>query len=211
MPRVPLALALLIAAAPATATSIYKCKDEAGNIYLSQTFDPARCAGGGAEINERGNVVREIERRKTPEELAAEEAAAAAAAEAEQRRQAQAQADRVLLMSYASEEELRRSNAQELEVIESAIQTGRLQMARHERHLAELLAQAADLERAGQTVPADLAGRIDAVRAQIEESRAFVTRKRAEKAQSTLEFTLRLVRYRELRARQEALMRGDAA
>jgi hypothetical protein len=209
MIRLPLALALVLATGSAPAASIYKCRDEAGNLYLSQSFDPARCAGGGAEFNERGNRVREIERRKTPEELAAEKAEAEAAAEAERRREAQAQADRVLLMSYATEDDLKRSNERELEVLESAVQTGRLQMARHERHLAELLAEAADVERAGQPVPAELAARIDAVRAQIEEQRAFLTRKQAEKAQSTLEFTLRLVRYREMRARQEALLRGD--
>lgn len=210
MSRALLPLALLIATAPAAATSIYKCRDEAGSVYYSQSFDPARCAAGGAELNEQGMAVRQIERRKTPEELAAEKAAAEAAAEAERRRQAQQQADRVLLMSYASEEDLRRSNQQELEVIESAIQTGRLQMARQERALAELLATAADAERAGQAVPADLNARIDVVRQQIEDQRAFITRKLAEQAQSNLEFTMRLIRYREMRARQEALLRGDA-
>jgi hypothetical protein len=209
MPRIPRALALLLAATPAAATSIYKCKDEAGNVYFSQSFDPARCAGGGAELNEQGMRVRDIERRKTAEELAAEKAEAEAAAEAQRRREAQAQADRVLLMSYATEDDLRRSNERELEVMESAIQTGRLQMARHERHLAELLAQAADAERAGQAVSTELKERIDGVRAQIEDQRAVTTRKLAEKAQSTLEFTLRLVRYREMRARQEALIRGE--
>lgn len=211
MPRATLPLVLLLAAMPATATSIYKCKDENGSIYYSQSFDPAKCAAGGAELNEQGMAVRQIERRKTPEELAAEKAVAEAAAEAERRHQAQQQADRVVLMSYATEDDLRRSNQQELEVIESAIQTGRLQMARYERHLAELLAQAADAERAGQAVTAELTGRIDAVRAQIEDQRAFITRKLAEQAQSNLEFTMRLIRYREMRARQEALLRGEDA
>jgi hypothetical protein len=211
MRRATLPLLLLLAAAPASATSIYKCKDESGNIYYSQSFDPAKCGAGGAELNEQGMAVREIERRKTPEELAAEKAAAEIAAEAERRQQAQQQADRVLLMSYATEDDLRRSNQQELEVIESAIQTGRLQMARQERALADLLASAADAERAGQTVSADLSARIDVVRGQIEDQRAFITRKLAEQAQSNLEFTMRLIRYREMRARQEALLRGGDA
>jgi len=209
MPRATLPLLLLLAAAPVSATTIYKCKDDTGKVYYSQTFDAAKCAAGGSELNEQGIAVRKIERRKTPEELAAEKAAAEIAAEAERRQQAQQQADRVLLMSYATEDDLRRSNQQELAVIESTIQTGRLQMARHERHLAELLAQAADAERAGQAVPAELAGGIDSVRAQIEEQRAFITRKLAEQAQSNLEFTMRLIRYREMRSRQEALLRGE--
>lgn len=209
MPRATLPFLLLLAAAPASATTIFKCKDENGKIYYSQSFDASKCAAGGSELNEQGMAVREIERRKTPEELAAEKAAAEVAAEAERRQQAQQQADRVLLMSYASEDDLRRSNQQELEVIESAIQTGRLQMGRYERHLAELLAQAADAERAGQAVPAELTGRIDSVRAQIEDQRAFITRKLAEQAQSNLEFTMRLIRYREMRSRQEALLSGE--
>lgn len=212
MPRaiLMLTLALVTAPAPALATTIYKCKDENGKIYYSQSFDREKCSGGGAELNERGMAVREIERRKTPEEQAAEKAAAEKAAEIQRLRDAQQQADRVLMMSYASEDDLQRSNAQELEVMESSIQTGRLQMARHERQLAELLAQAADVERSGQAVPAELVGRIDQVRDLIEDQRAFITRKLAQQAQSHLEFTMRLIRYREMKARQEALIRGDA-
>jgi hypothetical protein len=211
MPRAILLLTLVLAAAPtaASATTIFKCKDENGKIYYSQSFDREKCSGGGAELNERGMAVREIERRKTPEEQAAEKAAAEAAAEIERLRAAQQQADRVLMMSYASEEDLQRSNAQELEVIESSTQTGRLQMARYERQLADLLAQAADVERSGQAVPAELVSRIDQVRGLIEEQRAFTTRKLAEQAQSHLEFTMRLIRYREMKARQQALIQGD--
>jgi ribosomal protein S13 len=210
MPRTALLLTLCLASAPAAATTIFKCKDENGKIYYSQSFDREKCSGGGAELNDRGIAVREIERRKTAAELAAEKAAAEAAAEAQRLRDAQQQADRVLLMSYATEEDLARSNRQELEVIESSVQAGRLQMARHEQHLADLLAQAADVERSGQSIPADLTTRIDTVRDLIEEQRAFITRKLAQQAQSNLEFTMRLIRFREMRARQEALIRGDA-
>jgi len=209
-PRTALLLTLCLASAPAASTTIYKCKDENGKIYYSQSFDREKCSGGGAELNDRGIAVREIERRKTPEEIAAEKAAAEAAAEAQRLRDAQQQADRVLLMSYATEDDLARSNRQELEVIESSVQAGRLQMARHEQHLAVLLAQAADIERSGQSIPADLTTRIDTVRDLIEEQRAFITRKLAQQAQSNLEFTMRLIRFREMKARQEALISGNA-
>lgn len=209
---IPLTAALLLAVSPfvATATTIYKCKNEKGEIYFAQSFDPARCAGGGAEINERGIAVREIERLKTPEERAVEKAAAEIKAESERLKLAQQQADRVLMMSFPNESDLARANDQQLQVIEAAVTTARLQMGRHEEQLADLLARAADAERAGGQVPADLTASIDVVREQIEQQRAFITRKLAERAQSNLEFTLRVIRYRELRERQQQLFETSA-
>src|SRR5688572_13941002 len=66
---------------PASAQKIYKCKNEKGEIFYSQSFDPKQCGGGGSQLNADGIAVKEFERRKTPEELAAEKEAAAKLAE----------------------------------------------------------------------------------------------------------------------------------
>lgn len=199
-----LVLAALALAGPAQAQKIYKCKNDKGEIYYSQAYDAVRCAGGGAQLNEQGVAVRQIDRVKTAEEVAADKAAAAERAEADRIAAEQRQADQVLMMSYANEDELKRVHEQQLQVIDTAVATARLQLANQQRSLAELLAVAAESERAKRPVPDNIATSIGNVRKQIEDQNAFITRKDGERAQATVEFEARLARYRQLVAEQEA-------
>lgn len=201
-----LALAALALAAPAQAQKIYKCKNEKGELYYSQAYDPARCAGGGAQMNNQGVAVRQIDRIKTPEERAAEEAAARQRAEAERIAAEQRESDRILLTAYANEDELKRVHDQQMQMIDTAVQTAKLQLANQQRSLADLLAVAAESERAKKPVPENIATSIGTVRRQIEDQNAMITRKDAERATATAEFEAKLERYRKLVAEQKARM-----
>ena len=197
------AACLLLGAGTADAQKIYKCKNEKGETFYSQAYDPKLCGGGGAQLNEAGIAVRQIERRKTPEELAAE--AEVAALEAEQKRleAERKRKDDILMQSYPTEAELELSHEQELRAIDGVIRTQEMSVASYEETLEALLAQAAETERAGRPVPAPLAERIDRVRADLESQREAIDRKRGERAEATTAFESRLARYRELKARQE--------
>ena len=201
-----LALAALALAAPAQAQKIYKCKNDKGEIYYSQAYDPVRCAGGGAQLNNQGVAVRQIDRVKTPEERAAEEAAAKERAEAERIAAEQRESDRILLTAYANEDELKRVHDQQIEMIDTAVQTAKLQLENQQRSLADLLAVAAESERAKKPVPENIANSIGTVRRQIEEQNATITRKEAERLTATAEFEAKLERYRRLVAEQKARM-----
>lgn len=201
-----LALAALALAAPAQAQKIYKCKNEKGELYYSQAYDPVRCAGGGAQMNNQGVAVRQLDRVKTPEERAADEAAARQRAEAERIAAEQREADRILLTAYANEDELKRVHDQQMEMIDTAVATAKLQLENQQRSLADLLAVAAESERAKKPVPENIANSIGTVRRQIEEQNAMITRKDAERVTATAEFEARLERYRKLVAEQKARM-----
>jgi hypothetical protein len=201
-----LALAALALAAPAQAQKIYKCRNEKGELYYSQTYDPVRCAGGGAQMNNQGVAVRQIDRIKTPEERAAEEEAARQRAEAERIAAEQRESDRILLTAYANEDELKRVHDQQMEMIDTAVATAKLQLENQQRALADLLAVAAESERAKKPVPENIANSIGIVRRQIEEQNALITRKDAERATATAEFQAKLERYRKLVAEQKARM-----
>lgn len=206
-----LLIAALVAASIAgdvSAQKIYKCRNEKGEIFYSQSYDPKLCGGGGAQLNESGVEVRTIERRKTPEELAAEREAAEVAAKeakiaAERKRQ-----DDVLMQSYPTEEDLSRGHEQELRGIDGMIRTQEMSAASYESILNELLASAAESERAGKPVPAPLVKRIDGVRADLESQRQAIERKRADRAETEAEFAQRLARYRELKERQRRQLEG---
>lgn len=192
---------LLSHAAPASATKIFKCKNEKGEIYYAQAYDPERCTGGGAQLNAQGLTVRTIERRRTPEEIAADEARAAAEAEAQRKIEAERKADQVLLLSYANVEDLERAQQQQLEVIDEAIRSAQLQAERQQKALVDLLATAAEAERAGKPVPQAVTDNIAAVRGMIEQQNTIATRKQAERMAALIEFSNRVERYNELKAR----------
>ncbi len=188
---------------PAAAQKIYKCKNESGETFYSQTYDAARCGDGASVMNRDGRTVGTIERRKTAEEIAAEQAAAAAKAAEEQKLAEQRQADQVLLMSYPSVADLERVRDQEIQVFDNAIATARLQLESQQRSLAQLLASAAESERAGKPVPAAVTANIAKARAQIEEQNALILRKEQQKAETRAAFEQRIKRYAELMAERE--------
>lgn len=201
-----LVLATLALAGPAQAQKIYKCKNDKGEIYYSQAYDAARCAGGGAQLNEQGVAVRQIPRVKSAEELAAEKQAAAEKAEADRIAAEKAEADRILLTAYGNEDELKRVHDQQMEMIDTAVETAKLQLANQQRSLADLLAVAAESERAKKPVPDNIANSIGTVRRQIEDQNATITRKEAERVTATAEFEAKLDRYRKLVEAQKARM-----
>lgn len=196
------ALLALCVAAPAPAQQkIYKCTNDKGETFFASTYDPVRCAGGGSQLNAQGVAVREFERVKTAEELAADKAAAAAQAEADRIAAEQKAADQVLLMSYATEDDLTRTHQQELQMIDTAVATAKLQLGSQQRTLAELLAIAAESERAKRPVPENIAKSIGTARSQIEAQNAFMVRKDAERLESAKTYEETLARYREIVAR----------
>jgi hypothetical protein len=197
-----LALVALLATGPAAAAGkIYKCKNDKGDIYYSQAYDPKHCGGGGAQLNAQGLAVKQIDRIKSPEELAAEKAAAEKAAAEKAIADEKARSDQVLVMSYSTEEDLTRAQNAELSAIDTAIDTTRRQIDMQQKSLAELLASAAEAERGGHEVPPAVAANIGKVRAQIEQQNAFIARKEQEREVAAKEFAAELERYREIKAR----------
>ena len=196
-----LAIGLAFAAGAQAAGKMYKCVNAQGQIEYRQTFDPKTCNQGGAQLNDQGLAVKQIAKPKTPEEIAAEKAAAAAAAEEQRKVEEQKREEQVLLMSYASEDDLKRGHDQQMQAIDTAIATANLQLGNQQKSLAELLASAAEAERANKPVSESVAANIATVRKQIEEQNTFIARKEAEKEVSETDFQRKLARYREVVAR----------
>jgi hypothetical protein len=199
---VAIAIGLLAASAPASAQKIYKCKNDKGEIFYTQSYDPVRCAGGGSQLNDQGLAVKNIPRVKTAEEKAAEKAAAEKQAELDRIAAEQKRSDQVLLMSYANEEDLKRSHEQQLNAIDTSVQTAKLQLENQQRTLADLLAAAAESERAKKPVPENVSKSIATVRAQIETQNQTIVSKESEKKAAQVEFDAKLERYRALVAKQ---------
>ena len=189
------------ATAPALAGKLYKWVDEKGNIHYSDKVPPDAARLARKEINDRGVTVKQVARAKTAEELAAEAEQAVRDAEARKIAEAQAQADRALMLSYTTEDDLFRTRDQEIGVIEANMATAKLTMASQEKNLSDQLAHAAAFERNKQAIPADVLESIAQVRAQIELQKKSLAEREAMKETVRKDYEAKLLRWRELSAK----------
>lgn len=202
------ALALATATAPALAQSgsgqkLYRWVDEHGNVHFSDQLPPEAAGKARDEFNERGLRVRQVERARTPEEIAAAEAERAAAEAERQRIAEQRRQDEALLASFADEDDIRRIHEQQLDLLEQTIGATRISLASRQRNLEELLERAAELERAGRPISEAMTASIEVLRRDIAEQQAYIERKQAEKASVQQTQDEQIERYRAARARLE--------
>jgi hypothetical protein len=201
----------LIVALPASAGKLYKWVDEKGNVHYSDRVPPEAAKLAREEKNQDGVTVKEVARAKTQEELAAEAAQRVKDEEARKIAEAQAQADRALTLSYTSEDDLVRAREQELGVIEANMATAKLTIASQEKNLSELLAHAADFERNKKPVPQAVTDSIAHVRAQIEAQQKTLKEREASKQSVRDEYEAKLLRWRELSAKNAKAAAAAAA
>jgi hypothetical protein len=191
----------LFASAQVDAAKLYKWVDEDGNVHYSDKVPPDQAKQARTELNDQGVTVNKVERALTPEELAArkaEEQAAQNAAEEIERRREQ---DKVLLDSYASEDDLTRSHQQRVDLLEQTIEARKVEIGLREKNLADLVARAADTERSGRPVPEVLQTMIKNERGEIDRQREDIGKREQELVQAEKDYEADINRYREVAAR----------
>ena len=133
---------LALAALPALAQQrLFKCKDEKGKFYYTQT-PPSECLGKEMqELSTQGTVVRKREAALTPEQLLAREAdenrkkeEAAAAREESRKNQA-------LLNTYSSEKDIEETRQRALKQGEEAIKENEKRIVASSKRKKELAAE----------------------------------------------------------------------
>ena len=139
--RVPsLALALLVAATPATLAAtanasgeaVYRCRDSRGQSHFGQAI-PEKCLEQDVEVlDSSGRVVRVIPGRRSLEQVAQQKAAEEAAKVAAQR-------DRTLLATYISVADIERLRDQRLELLEQQVRVTRQYIANLREREARLI------------------------------------------------------------------------
>lgn len=192
-------LAVLLPATVAAGERTFRWLDEEGNIHYGDRVPPQYSKHERQEFNEQGRTVKVYEAAKTDEEKA--ELARLAAIEAEQKKLAEQQAvhDRSLLATYASEEDMLLARDGKVSSVEAVVQLTYSRIESTERRLLEYTQEAAEYERSGKKIPKQLQNQITSVRTQIEENKAFLKAKEAERQQIMQQFDADMLRYRELR------------
>lgn len=145
---------------PAANKKLY-CWNQDGQRICSDTLPPEAVNQARDEFNARSGLrSAEVERA-----LNAEERAAAAAAEAQRRadeaaEQTRKRTDQAMLMSYQTEDDLRRVFNERTTIIDNNVRTARYNVASLREGLVTLLRSAGERELAGQKVSDKLAGDI---------------------------------------------------
>ncbi len=134
-----LGLLLALAAAPASAQQrLYKCKDDKGKTYYTQT-PPAECLGKEMdELSRQGTVVRKREAVLTPEQIAAREAEEKRKKEEELAAKEEKRKNQALLNTYSSEKDIEDGRQRALKQADEAAKET-------EKHIAEAQKRAKDL------------------------------------------------------------------
>lgn len=206
----PAVLALVIAVpawaagGPSQPHQRYKWTDAEGNLHYTDALPPEAVKYGYEIVNPQGVVIKRVDRAKTAEEKAAAKAELAKAQAAKDSAEARARNDKQLLAAYPTEDDLKRAQHQQTEMMDQNLNSARISQQSQEKSLAELLGHAAELDANGKPVPAILAKKIADMRKQVEEQRTYIARKQKERDDTVGHFDEDLAHYRSLKEPQEA-------
>lgn len=200
--RIALILVLVTGLSPSPpAHARIKCwtnKDdirECGNVV-----PPEYSQKGHEELSDQGIVVDRKERAKTPEELEEERRLVAIQAEEDRKARKKEIADRVLLDTFSSEDDLVLARDGKLAATEQTIHVTESRIKKLQKSLNEIMSMAAEMERRGKPPADGIQNEIDAVRAQIAENRAYIKTLHKEQDAVRNAFESDLTRFKELKA-----------
>jgi len=184
-----------------------KCWTNKDSVRECGNAIPPEYAQESHEVkSQSGMTIRKQGRAKTQAEVAEEREARALAARKQAEKDAiarkQAAADKVLLDTFGSEDDLVLARDGQIANLESQVKVTEGHIAKLQKSLDDLIKRAADIERRGKEIPSKLASNIQSVQEQIAENRAFIASKHAEQQTLTKKFDSDIARFRELRSAQ---------
>lgn len=193
-----------LSAATAQAGKLYKWVDENGRVRYGDSIPPQYARKSNQTLNQQGIVVKQKAAAKTREQLAEEERIKQAEIEAERIRRENAYQDRILLDTFTNEDEMVMTRDGKIEAIEAVIRVTNGRSEKLKQRLLELKRQAANLERAGKPVPANLNSEIVESRQQILHNLNYVKNRKIEQENIRDKFEADIRRFRELKTAEAA-------
>lgn len=198
-----LALALALLPLQAQTGRLYKWVDDAGNIHYGDKVPPQYSRQERKVLNDQGVEVDTLEAAKTPEQIAEERRLEQIRREEERQKARQRSHDRMLLSTFTTEDDMIMTRDGKIAAIESVIRITRGRIDKHRKTIEENTRRAANLERAGRTVPKELHDRIAESRARIERYESFIESKQEEQEAIRRQFEADIRRFRELKSMQD--------
>jgi hypothetical protein len=205
-----LALMLVCGSPPLSAQQLYRWVDDQGNIHYSDVMPPTEIEKGHTQLSPQGLRVRTVPPAKTPEEIQRERELERLRAQQQRMLEQQRADDRVLLNTFQSVDDLIMTRDGNLSDIDTMIQFKKGNIRRQQEWLVQLRADAADLERKGETVPDALKQRIASTERAIEEALAAIVEREQQKQEIRAKFDRDLKRLRQLKNLPASAVPQDA-
>ena len=179
--------------------ALYKWVDEKGNTHYTTAPPPGSAVYDREVIGGRGQVVKRIQGRMTPEEKAAYEEKLLEEELLFKEQEAQKKRDRILLLSYKTVGEMIEKRDDKLSTLDAYIQN--LEEDREELALEydELLNQAVLHEREGKAPPEKLKANLRSAKRELESNEADLTKRKKEHLNTVNLFEEDVKRFRELK------------
>lgn len=174
---------------------VRECGDAVPPEYAQESHEVKSNTGMTIKKQGRARTREEVARERAEKEIAARKQA-----EIEAIARKQATADKVLLDTFGSEDDMVLARDGQLTNIDSQIKLTEGHAAKLQKSFEQLISDAANFERRNQKLPETLSKGIANLRSQIAEQRRFIEEKLAEQVVLRKKFELDLARFRELRS-----------
>jgi len=193
--------ALVLTGYSLQAVSAIKCwTNRDGVRECGNRVPPEYAQQGYEEVSKQGLILDETERAKTPEELEEEARQTAIRAEEKRRQQEQARADKILLATFSSVEDIEMVRDDRIRALEASIRLAEKRNESIQQDLEKRMQAAADAERAGRAPNEALLKDIESLRRQIKANDAYIEERQKEQEETRQQYAESIARFKELKA-----------
>ena len=193
---------LLASPISTTEAALFKWVDETGQIRYGDRI-PARYAKKRSEtLNSQGVVLNTQSAEKTQQQLVEEKNLAAIRAEVEKVLEKKAHQDRILLDTFATENEIVVTRDRKTEAVEAVINITNDRIHKARSRLLAQTRRAANMERSGHAIPDNLKKGISDTRNQIKQNLSYIDNRKIEQQAIREKHDLDIKRFRVLLERR---------
>ena len=178
--------------------ALYRWVDSKGKVHYSDHVPPEDAGQERKVMDGSGRTIDVIERSKTEEELRELKRIKKIREEEKRQQELQASRDRVLLLTYQSEQEIIVARDNKLSTIELAKEHAQESLTAQRQRLSEIRHKAAEFERSSRPIPTDVLDEMATQQKQIEKTLVYIKTREHEQQQLRDEFAGYIDRYREL-------------
>jgi hypothetical protein len=178
---------------------MYRWVDEGGVVHYTDQIPPSQVDKGHVEFSKQGVQVERVPPSQTLDEIQHDRELERLRAQQERLVEQQRAADRVLLRTFRSIDDLLMARDGKFAAIDVVIQIARGNIRRQQDGLRTLYTDAANLERAGKPVPQHLSDAINKTERQIRDSYATIVDREQQKEAIRAEFDRDIKRFLQLK------------
>ena len=182
----------------ASAITLYRYTDQAGNPVISHTLPQEASQRGYEILTSNGRVIETVPAALTEAQRAAKEAAEQERLAELERQAQQRKADRQLLRSFSHPDDVVRALERKLDQMRSLIKLKEGNIANARSQIRQEQARAADAERSGREIPAEIIRKIETLYEEIGETEAEIAQQEQAIASTLGQYKAKAARVEEL-------------